>query len=708
MAIIKVINMSPDQNPYQSFCNCAFNGQNGGGKGTTIWYGGDLTLAGYQEQSLSFTDTLPDCRDGSTQLCIVTYELATTDYSGNSIVIWRYLNDVSVGSTTHSLVPSHNVTEAFDVEPLNNHQVYVHGGLNTFKFLNASSTSVQIKNFRIFRAYGMRDLSIDGQGACVTDGNSAANGSIDYSRQDYPCNYASNGDRISFVHWGANFEAVPISPGDSIQWTFKNPNDNANNYVDRCACFFNFNNVSRSWPDTADDTKYTIKLNGSEIANYYHGGYGIFGLGYSSQFPTVDLAQYGSLYHDEPGQINTIELVNAGAGIATLSINNDPALGGVDIFRFYKVKNICQDDFQNIDQNSNDKVDLFETVSCGGSVSLTGGQLQVAVPSNGTWCQAGKVTRYSYDSSAFYPGSDKQGFETAIDVVSVNNLYEMNFLISSDNKRTDIDPSGLNNWYRIMKDRTDSTVKVQRRLNGGSISSIWRYWNASTGQLKIKVSGGSIAFYENGILRHAEPFMLPSNKCNLYAYTSSNTTGTGAFDNFYIKPPEGAFKDDFVDGNYDGWTVDSGSWSVSNGKLQSGQQGSHIHYNQAFASPNRYVAADVQTLSSSGTAYVPFLMVNEVNGSNMIYADIRTDGKVELVLFYGGTPTNWQATSSLNAYNSNRIAVSISGTNAKVYVNNTLYLDVTNNNFANISNGYVGLWTYQSTGTMDNVLVFTQ
>jgi hypothetical protein len=201
--------------------------------------------------------------------------------------------------------------------------------------------------------------------------------------------------------------------------------------------------------------------------------------------------------------------------------------------------------------------------------------------------------------------------------------------------------------------------------------------------------------------------MLPSNKCYIYAYTSSDLNGTGTFDNFSIKPAEGVIKENFDSGNYNNWTVDDGSWSISNGKLQSNQNGSHIHYKQTFSSPNRHVAADIQTISTGGGANIPMLMVNELNGSNMIYADIRPDGTVELVIFYNGFPTVWTAPSSLNIYNTNRIAVTITGTNAKVYVNKQLYLDETNANFANINNGWVGFYTYGSKGTLDNLVVIT-
>lgn len=174
-----------------SFCNCAYNGSNLGGKGTTVWFSDDFTLGGYQEYSLSFTDTVPDCCDGGTDLCLVTYELTTDAYSANSIVIWRHLNNVVAGSTTHSLVAGHNVMEAFDLVPLNQNQTYVHGGLNTFKLLNASPTAVQVRNFRIFRAYPLRDLGVNGQSQCTEGSDTGTNGTIDYSRQDYPCHYAS-------------------------------------------------------------------------------------------------------------------------------------------------------------------------------------------------------------------------------------------------------------------------------------------------------------------------------------------------------------------------------------------------------------------------------------------------------------------------------------------------------------------------------------
>lgn len=59
---------------------------------------------------------------------------------------------------------------------------------------------------------------------------------------------------MSFVHWGANYDAIPIGQNESIEWTFTNPSDDADNYVGPYACFFNFNNLQRSHLDLQNDT----------------------------------------------------------------------------------------------------------------------------------------------------------------------------------------------------------------------------------------------------------------------------------------------------------------------------------------------------------------------------------------------------------------------------------------------------------------------
>ena len=54
------------------------------------------------------------------------------------------------------------------------------------------------------------------------------------------------------------------------------------------------------------------------------------------------------------------------------------------------------------------------------------------------------------------------------------------------------------------------------------------------------------------------------------------------------------FGDDFIDGNYNGWTVTQGSWTASSGILRSQQSNSLIRTDQQFAT-NRHVRATVKT-----------------------------------------------------------------------------------------------------------------
>jgi hypothetical protein len=302
-----------------------------------------------------------------------------------------------------------------------------------------------------------------------------------------------------------------------------------------------------------------------------------------------------------------------------------------------------------------------------------------------------------------------------VQVAEFNSLDEM-ILQICNTKTTNGDPNNENNWYRILKTRYDSRVLVQSRINGGSVSTkTYMNWAGATGSLTISISTGSIALYENGNLRYSEPFALPSYKCHVYVFTStlrSRSSGTDRFDNFTVYPTATAtttaFKDDFMDGNYNGWTVDSGNWQASTKKLSSTAQNSHIHINTPF-STNRTVKTEIQTLSHTGDPWnVPWLFAKEQDGNNNVYALIHTNGNVELSMYYQGNKTILGiASSSLNPYSTHVLTVSIIGTNAKVWVDGTLYHNITNNNLANLA-GYVGLYTPSSTGLFDNIIVFDE
>jgi hypothetical protein len=352
----------------------------------------------------------------------------------------------------------------------------------------------------------------------------------------------------------------------------------------------------------------------------------------------------------------------------------------------------------NFNDNSINTAKWDELEANGATASETSGQLAVTVPTGTGQAQAGYVTSDSYDV---------KDCKITIKVSDFGDVDEMILQICTT-KTTSSDPYDQSNWYRILKASYDSNVYVQSRKDGGTVSTkVATTWTSATGELTIDICDGSIAFYENGNMRYSEPYALSSYDCYIYAFTSTlreRASGTDKFDDFALAPTP-SFWDLFDDAsNYYEWTADSGSWQVTSGQLRSTTYSSHIHINTAF-SANRIVKTDTQTLSQTGDAWnVPWLYVKEQDGNNNVYVLIHTTGTVELSMFYQGQKTMWTNSSSLDPYDTHVLAVSIIGTNAKVWVDGTLYLNVDNANLANLA-GYVGLYTPSSTGAFDNVVI---
>ncbi len=700
-------------NPKLETSNCNPDAYDRGGKGTTVWFSEDITIPSSGSFTWTFTDTRPcnyddepnNYNDG-TQVCLATYEIATEDSSNLTVKLHRFINSHDVGWAIHSMTAGNNVTEAFDL--INSH-FYNSGGQNSYTFENNSDIPVQIKNLRIVRAYAI--LGLNQQTSCDDPEDVEANGNLDYTRQDFPCNYDSYGNRISFTPYDTNRDVTTIAPNSFEEWQFTNPSGSSEtNYVDRYACFINFNQVDRAF-DLHTDLHYRVKCNDHVVADYYHAGIAYTPLW--SQFPTVDLAK-SPHYDDHPGATNVIRLENLGTEDIIL---NNGTYGGVDIYRFYKVTNICQDNFN---PDSKQTQYLWSDLSNNeGSVDITtNNQLQVTVPANGSgWSQAGKLTRHTCDTQTFYPGTNQHGIEASIDVADFNAPLDQMVLMLGNTQMHYADPTGQSYWYRIAKARrgtgTTNALVVEKRQNSSPITLLNTPWIAPTGQLKIKTSTGSIAFYENGFLRYAEPYDLPEDTCYSYIYTSSERpdhTGTAAFDNFSIIPAQN-YRSNFGSGAYGEWTPDNtNNWCIQNGRLQSTESTSHIYHTDQFLT-NRHVRADIQTISRDGTNEwnVAWLMIKEQDGDNKIYALIRTDGKVELTMYYQGQRTFFHQVQSsnptLNPFDPHAIAVSIIGNNAKVWVDGHLYIDENHEHFDDIA-GWVGFYSYSSTAAINNIAIF--
>jgi hypothetical protein len=103
------------------------------------------------------------------------------------------------------------------------------------------------------------------------------------------------------------------------------------------------------------------------------------------------------------------------------------------------------------------------------------------------------------------------------------------------------------------------------------------------------------------------------------------------------------FGDDFQDGNYNGWTVNQGSWAVSGAKIVAQQGSSLIRTNNQF-SDDRHVRAQVRTISSGANSWDTAWVIAKYGNmwQDMVYALIHTNGEVELAVY-----RNWESANGM-------------------------------------------------------------
>lgn len=178
----------------------------------------------------------------------------------------------------------------------------------------------------------------------------------------------------------------------------------------------------------------------------------------------------------------------------------------------------------NFDDNLTDSGIWKALEKNNGTVSETNGRVECSVKAGSSAGTAGYITRKSYDLS----DCDIQVY------VSNQHLVEFNFAISPEG--TTDHYWNNNNFYSILKVRYSGTSMVRTRTDGGSRFDLYSAnWTGPTGYLRIRISNGTIYFYEENILRYSEPYRLNSYKCYIYleGHTwSTNFTGMDYFDNF--------------------------------------------------------------------------------------------------------------------------------------------------------------------------------
>jgi hypothetical protein len=174
-------------------------------------------------------------------------------------------------------------------------------------------------------------------------------------------------------------------------------------------------------------------------------------------------------------------------------------------------------------------------------------------------------------------------------------------------------------------------------------------------------------------------------------------------------PRPAFFSDDFEDGNTDGWTFHSGTWSIATDGTkvlkQTNLTGNARASNGSATLTDQVVEARIKPLSWNGTDRFVALFARFQNENNYYYVTLRSSGKLELKKLVAGQATALSSKSfSVQTNTWYRVKLSIVGTSLKAYVNGNLELSATDSTYAS---GKMGVGTYYASASFDDIVVTT-
>jgi hypothetical protein len=311
--------------------------QGGCSMGVTLWRdasggGPEYEIPPNGNVTISFTGTKPSCyvQKDSCNIYFDPVTLYPGDTTGNDVYLSYILNGGAERHLCHiSGVIGHPAIQGYDLAPVNS---YNDVGLNTLLINNYGNATVELINFQVFRTYRMKVLGNE----CSAGSNPPANGTLDYLRNDYPCNLVEYGGRSLLHHLDPTYNNKILYPygqqNDTFTWFFdwtKNQTDY--NYVDKDICLFNFNQIVTQDTTTAyNDVRLYGKINGQGLVTFWlpsNEG--------CSSFPSYDLTK--SPYYNDMGP-NQVTLTNMGD--VPVEMIDDL---GVDVYRIYKTDPVHHD-----------------------------------------------------------------------------------------------------------------------------------------------------------------------------------------------------------------------------------------------------------------------------------------------------------------------------------------------------------------------------
>lgn len=173
-------------------------------------------------------------------------------------------------------------------------------------------------------------------------------------------------------------------------------------------------------------------------------------------------------------------------------------------------------------------------------------------------------------------------------------------------------------------------------------------------------------------------------------------------------PPGPAFTDDFEDGNADGWSPASGSWSVVTDGSDVYQQVNSTQNAHSYASATSWtdytVEARVKVTSFAATGNGRAGVLGRVtDGTNHYYLGLFKDNTIELQSKVAGSTTTLASGSyTVTPGVWYTVKLEMIGSTLKAYVNNVLQLTVTDTAF---SSGHIGLGGWNAAARFDDIVV---
>jgi pectate lyase len=169
------------------------------------------------------------------------------------------------------------------------------------------------------------------------------------------------------------------------------------------------------------------------------------------------------------------------------------------------------------------------------------------------------------------------------------------------------------------------------------------------------------------------------------------------------------FSDNFNDGNANGWTPTSGSWSVATDGTpvyRVGSNGGNVRSNTGSASWTNYsVQARIKPLAFSSSTSIRWvsLLGRYRDTGNYYYVALQNDNMLRLRRFVGSSSTTLAETALTVTTNTwYTVRLEMNGSALRVFVNDALRLSATDSTFPS---GRIAVGAYGASASYDDVVV---